>query len=94
VLTYTQLAYGLDRGGIDERWLGSTTPAANENRTTPNAERRTPNAKRQTPNAKRQTPNAKRQTPNAKRQTPTKKAPLHAYSLGACVAAGTEAKPE
>ena len=44
---YTQLAYGLDRGGIDERWLGSTSPAANENRTTPNAERRTPNAKRQ-----------------------------------------------
>src|SRR5260370_1590279 len=27
-------AYGLDRGGIDERWFGSTTPAANENRTT------------------------------------------------------------
>jgi len=26
-------AYGLDRGGIDERWFGSTTPAANENRT-------------------------------------------------------------
>src|SRR6478609_7301216 len=25
--------YGLDRGGIDERWFGSTTPAANENRT-------------------------------------------------------------
>jgi hypothetical protein len=25
-------AYGLDRGGIDERWFGSTTPAANENR--------------------------------------------------------------
>jgi hypothetical protein len=26
-------AYGLDRGGIDERWFASTTPAANENRT-------------------------------------------------------------
>ena len=26
-------AFGLDRGGIDERWFGSTTPAANENRT-------------------------------------------------------------
>lgn len=26
-------AYGLNRGGIDERWFGSTTPAANENRT-------------------------------------------------------------
>ncbi len=26
-------AYGLDRGGIDERWFGSTTPAANDNRT-------------------------------------------------------------
>jgi hypothetical protein len=26
-------AYGLDRGGIDERWFGSTTCAANENRT-------------------------------------------------------------
>src|ERR1700732_941077 len=26
-------AYGLDRGGIDERWFSSTTPAANENRT-------------------------------------------------------------
>src|ERR1700680_1298984 len=26
-------AYGLDRGGIDERWFGSTTIAANENRT-------------------------------------------------------------
>src|SRR6201997_756119 len=26
-------AYGLDRGGIDERWFGSTTPAMNENRT-------------------------------------------------------------
>lgn len=25
-------AYGLDRGGIDERWFGSTTPAANEGR--------------------------------------------------------------
>src|SRR5919205_4505338 len=25
-------AYGLDRGGIDERWFASTTPAANENR--------------------------------------------------------------
>ncbi|HVV00025.1 MAG TPA: hypothetical protein VHH88_01600 [Verrucomicrobiae bacterium] len=25
-------AYGLNRGGIDERWFGSTTPAANENR--------------------------------------------------------------
>ena len=49
---YTQLAYGLDRGGIDERWLGSTSPAANENRTTPNAERRTPNAERQTPTKK------------------------------------------
>ena len=23
-------AYGADRGGIDERWFGSTTPAANE----------------------------------------------------------------
>src|SRR5579863_5584843 len=26
-------AYGLDRGGIDERWFSSTTPCANENRT-------------------------------------------------------------
>jgi hypothetical protein len=26
-------AYGLGRGGIDERWFASTTPAANENRT-------------------------------------------------------------
>lgn len=26
-------AYGLNRGGIDERWFGSTTEAANENRT-------------------------------------------------------------
>src|SRR5688572_31010092 len=26
-------AFGLDRGGIDERWFGSTTPAANDNRT-------------------------------------------------------------
>lgn len=26
-------AYGLERGGIDERWFGSTTEAANENRT-------------------------------------------------------------
>ncbi|NBV46828.1 MAG: hypothetical protein EBR86_14605, partial [Planctomycetia bacterium] len=26
-------AYGLDRGGIDERWFASTTEAANENRT-------------------------------------------------------------
>jgi hypothetical protein len=26
-------AYGLYRGGIDERWFASTTPAANENRT-------------------------------------------------------------
>jgi hypothetical protein len=26
-------AYGLDRGGIDERWFASTTPAANQNRT-------------------------------------------------------------
>lgn len=26
-------AFGLDRGGIDERWYASTTPAANENRT-------------------------------------------------------------
>jgi hypothetical protein len=26
-------AYGLDRGGIDERWFASTTIAANENRT-------------------------------------------------------------
>jgi len=25
-------AYGLNRGGIDERWFASTTPAANENR--------------------------------------------------------------
>ncbi len=25
-------AFGLDRGGIDERWFASTTPAANENR--------------------------------------------------------------
>src|SRR5476649_468225 len=27
-------AFGLNRGGIDERWFASTTPAANENRTT------------------------------------------------------------
>jgi hypothetical protein len=26
-------AYGLNRGGIDERWFASTTPAANDNRT-------------------------------------------------------------
>src|SRR6266436_7457163 len=26
-------AYGLNRGGIDERWFSSTTPAANDNRT-------------------------------------------------------------
>src|SRR3977135_3617080 len=26
-------AFGLNRGGIDERWFGSTTPAANNNRT-------------------------------------------------------------
>jgi hypothetical protein len=26
-------AYGLSRGGIDERWFASTTPAANDNRT-------------------------------------------------------------
>src|SRR6267378_3464030 len=26
-------AYGVHRGGIDERWFASTTPAANENRT-------------------------------------------------------------
>jgi hypothetical protein len=26
-------AFGLNRGGIDERWFGSTTPAANDNRT-------------------------------------------------------------
>jgi hypothetical protein len=26
-------AYGLNRGGIDERWFGSTTEAANDNRT-------------------------------------------------------------
>ena len=26
-------AYGANRGGIDERWFASTTPAANENRT-------------------------------------------------------------
>ena len=26
-------AYGLDRGGIDERWFASTTEAANDNRT-------------------------------------------------------------
>src|SRR6266496_2212213 len=25
-------AYGLDRGGIDERWLASTIPASNEGR--------------------------------------------------------------
>ncbi len=25
-------AFGMDRGGIDERWFASTTPAANENR--------------------------------------------------------------
>ncbi|MFN9977245.1 MAG: hypothetical protein ACK58T_45815, partial [Phycisphaerae bacterium] len=25
-------AMGMDRGGIDERWFGSTTEAANENR--------------------------------------------------------------
>src|SRR5262250_3803770 len=26
-------AFGLNRGGIDERWFASTTPAANEGRT-------------------------------------------------------------
>src|SRR3984957_13260297 len=26
-------AYGLNRGGIDERWFASTTPCANDNRT-------------------------------------------------------------
>src|SRR4030081_3117512 len=26
-------AFGLNRGGIDERWFGSTPPAANDNRT-------------------------------------------------------------
>src|SRR5205823_9302841 len=26
-------AFGLNRGGIDERWFASTTPAANDNRT-------------------------------------------------------------
>ncbi len=26
-------AYGLNRGGIDERWFASTTPTANEGRT-------------------------------------------------------------
>src|SRR5947199_7996375 len=26
-------AYGAHRGGIDERWFASTTPAANDNRT-------------------------------------------------------------
>src|SRR5580693_5376880 len=26
-------AYGLNRGGIDERWFASTTPAANDHRT-------------------------------------------------------------
>src|SRR6266550_6038595 len=26
-------AFGLNRGGIDERWFSSTTPAANDNRT-------------------------------------------------------------
>src|SRR4029079_7661270 len=26
-------AFGLNRGGIDERWFGSPTPAANDNRT-------------------------------------------------------------
>src|SRR3954471_22627874 len=26
-------AFGLNRGGIDQRWFGSTPPAANENRT-------------------------------------------------------------
>src|SRR5438045_8286749 len=26
-------AFGLNRGGFDERWFGSTTPAANDNRT-------------------------------------------------------------
>src|SRR5258705_11053929 len=26
-------AFGLNRGGIDERWFASTTPPANENRT-------------------------------------------------------------
>jgi hypothetical protein len=25
-------AYGLNRGGIDERWFASTTPTANEGR--------------------------------------------------------------
>src|SRR6266480_8136643 len=26
-------AFGLNRGGLDERWFSSTTPAANDNRT-------------------------------------------------------------
>src|SRR3954462_11285484 len=26
-------AFGLNPGGVDERWFGSTTPAANDNRT-------------------------------------------------------------
>src|SRR5881628_2919167 len=26
-------AFGLNRGGIDERWFGSATPCANDNRT-------------------------------------------------------------
>src|SRR3954471_22291625 len=26
-------AFGLNRGGIDERWFSSTTPASNDNRT-------------------------------------------------------------
>src|SRR5437660_5103875 len=30
---YDLYAFGLNRGGIDERWFASTTPAANENRT-------------------------------------------------------------
>ncbi len=30
---YDLYAFGLDRGGIDERWFASTTPAANEGRT-------------------------------------------------------------
>jgi hypothetical protein len=31
--TQDTYAFGAHRGGIDERWFGSTTPAANENRT-------------------------------------------------------------
>src|SRR3712207_8408746 len=34
-------AFGLNRGGIDERWFGSTTPAANENRTPDRSEEHT-----------------------------------------------------